>query len=142
VAQQAQNRVAEAVMAAADAEPDPWVGLLAGCRAFLTASLSDSHRRVLLIDAPAVLGWSVWRQQDASASGRQLENALRDLSADGVISIHSVPGATALLSGAMNEAALYIADTEDPMVALTSVWADLERMMAAYRTEGVPPPAP
>lgn len=133
VASRAQHEVAAMVVEAAEAQTDPWAGLLAGCRAFLTASLSDEHRRILLIDAPAVLGWAVWRQQDASASGRHLEGALRELAENGVISVHSVAGASALLSGSMNEAALFIAETDDPSAAFESVWVDLERMLAAFR---------
>jgi len=133
VANRAQQEVADAVSGAANAEPDPWAGLLAGCRAFLTASLSNAHRRVLLVDAPSVLGWAVWRKQDASASGQRLEEALRELSDGGVISIHSVAGTAALLSGAMNEAALHIAESEDASAAFESVWVDLERMLAAFR---------
>jgi AcrR family transcriptional regulator len=133
VAGRAQRGVAAAVVEAADAAPDPWSGILAGCRAFLIASLSDTHRRILLVDAPSVLGWSVWRQQDADASARHLEEALRELSDEGVISIHSVSGTTTLISGAMNEAALHIAESENPDETLESIWIDLERMLAAFR---------
>jgi len=133
VASRAQQNVADLVVDAAEAEADPWAGLLAGCRAFLTASLSDTHRRILLIDAPSVLGWSAWRQQDANASGRHLEEALRELSDDGVISVHSVVGTATLLSGAMNEAALHIAEAENSSATLESVWVDLARIMAALR---------
>lgn len=133
VTAEVQRRVAAAVSGAADEQPDGWHGLLAGCRAFLAAAVADEHRRILLIDAPAVLDWTTWRGQDADASGRHLVEALAALAADGTIRAHSVEGAAALLSGAMNEAALRIAGAPDRGAALDELWPDLERMLTAYR---------
>ena len=62
----------------------------------------------LLIDAPAVLGWNSWRQQDSEASRVHLTQALAELAERGLITLSSVSGASALLSGEMNEAALCI----------------------------------
>ncbi|MEY2849473.1 MAG: hypothetical protein RI885_2140 [Actinomycetota bacterium] len=133
VAAASQAQVAVEVESAADSESDDWSGLLAGCRAFLGATLDDRSRRILLIDAPAVLGWARWRGQDAAASGRHLEEALTTLAAAGVISVASVPGATALISGALNEAALQIAESPDRAAALDTLWPDVERLLEAFR---------
>ena len=73
VAAVAQQRVGQLVSDAADAAGGPWEGLIAGCRAFLDASVAGAHRRILLVDAPAVLGWNTWRAQDAAASGHLLQ---------------------------------------------------------------------
>ncbi|MEO7589486.1 MAG: TetR family transcriptional regulator [Arachnia sp.] len=135
VAARAQLNVAEAVVHAADNEADPWEAMLAGCRAFLTASLAEDRRRVLLVDAPAVLGWNSWRQQDAAASGTLLHGALTDLAERGLIQVGSVAAATALLSGAMNEAALAIADSQDGKLTLDDVMSDLRRMLHGIRSQ-------
>lgn len=133
VAAREQERVADAVVRAADVESDPWEGLRAGCQAFLVASLADQSRRILLIDAPAVLGWSSWRRQDAEASGAHLSDAIEELAHEGVIDVRSSAGASALLSGAMNEAALCIADSDQCDVALEAVLVDLFRMLDGLR---------
>ena len=52
-----------------------WDKLEIGCRTFLTASRGDDTRRVMLLDAPAVLGWEAWRTLDAAMSGRLLARA-------------------------------------------------------------------
>ena len=130
VTAEVQRRVAGEVERAADAETDPWLGFLAGCRAFLSAAVAAGSRRILLVDAPAVLDWSTWRAQDGDASGRHLVEALTALAADGVIEVRSVAGAAALLSGAMNEAALRIADGE---ADLDAVVADLSRLLDGMR---------
>lgn len=128
-----QARVAAAVEQAADAEADPWQGLLAGCHAFLGAAVAGENRRILLVDAPAVLDWSTWRGQDLDGSARHLTEALAELSGAGLLAVRSVEGAAALLSGAMNEAALRIAEAPDPAAELAAVFEDLARMLGALR---------
>lgn len=129
VAAAAQQRVADAVARAADAVTDPWESLVAGCRAFLTASVADTHRRILLIDAPAVMGWSTWRSQDAAASGHHLAEAVAELAAGERLEVHSPEATAALLSGAMNEAVLRIAEAPDRDAALADTWPDLLRLI-------------
>lgn len=136
VAAAAQERVAAAVIDAAQGESDDWAGLRAGCRSFLTASLAAQSRRILLVDAPAVLGWNSWRAQDAQASGAHLTDAITELAEQGVISVRSAAGTSALLSGAMNEAALCIADNDLPGVTLDDVLVDLFRFLDAMRVPG------
>ena len=127
-----QRAVATEVERAAAAETDPWRALEAGCRAFLRASSAPDARRTALVDAPAVLDWNAWRQQDAANSGRLLHGALHELAAAGALA--AAPGAAAaLLSGAMNEAALWIADAADPATATAEAEAVLGRLLAALR---------
>lgn len=128
-----QAAVAEAVERAASAADGPWAGLEAGCRAFLAAGVDPGTRRVMLLDAPAVLGWDTWRRQDSAGSGRLLDDVLAALDAGGALAAPSVPAASALLSGAMNEAALWIAAADDPAAASDEAWAVLEVMLDALR---------
>lgn len=71
-------------------------------------------QRILLIDGPAVLGWDEWRALDDASSGRHLREALEAVIDDGVIAPQPVGPLTHLLSGAMNEAALWLARSDDP----------------------------
>ncbi|MFL1377010.1 MULTISPECIES: TetR/AcrR family transcriptional regulator [unclassified Nocardiopsis] len=137
VLDEVQEEVAAAVAATADAEPDPWDRLTAGCRAFLTAATAPGVRRIMLVDGPAVLGWSAWREMDEANSARHLTEALADLVASGVLPPRPVEPAAHLLSGAMNEAALWLADrpgTGD----LDAVWASLEPMLESLRADRGP----
>ncbi|WP_106584046.1 TetR/AcrR family transcriptional regulator [Murinocardiopsis flavida] len=134
VLRRVQSDVADQVAAAADAEPDTWTQLTAGCRAFLTASSGRSARRIMLIDAPAVLGWNEWRAMDEAASARHLEEALAALVEDGSIPDQPVAPLVRLLSGAMNEAALWIAQSDDPG-ALDATDRALTRLLHALRAD-------
>jgi AcrR family transcriptional regulator len=133
VLHRAQGVVADAVEEAAAGAADPWAALEAGCRAFLTASSAPPVRRVVLVDAPAVLGWQEWRAEDAAQSGRLLLEALTELRHAGLLRDHPVEPAAALLSGAMNEAALWIAARPDPVEATEAVWPALRSMIRALR---------
>ena len=101
----------------------------AGSIAFMRAVVDPAVRRILLVDGPAVLGWADWRQLDAVHSGRLLVDglsALDDLAVD-------PSAAAALLSGAMNEAALWIAAGGAPALAeegLLRIIGSLRRAVA------------
>lgn len=127
-----QEEVGEHVVAAADAVDDPWTAFEVGCRTFLEQSLAAPVRRIVLIDAPAVLGWDTWRTHDAAASRRHLAEALEALVEAGLVDVASVSATTALLSGAMNEAALWTA-SQTGETALEQAWQELRRLLSALR---------
>lgn len=107
VASRLQAEVASAVVAAADAAgPDASAQLHAGSHAFLDAITAAPAVRVLLVDAPAAIGWTEWRRLDAENSAAHLREALAALG----VPAPRLDATTALLSGAMNEAALWLAE--------------------------------
>lgn len=109
-AAQLQAKVAHTVVAEAEAAGEaPTAQLRAGCHAFLDAITSESAAQILLAQAPAILGWSQWRQMDAENSVVHLREAL---AAAGTPQ-HLVEATTAQLSGAMNEASLWIVENNN-----------------------------
>lgn len=136
VLEKVQADIAERVEVAANAaEADNWRQLSAGCRAFLEASLDPQIRRIALIDAPAVLGWEVWREVDAANSARLLQAGLQELADAGQIRALPLVAVAHLLSGAMNEAALWIAGAPDPQIALAEASAGLEALLNGLKKE-------
>ncbi|WP_159765659.1 TetR/AcrR family transcriptional regulator [Streptomyces sp. HM190] len=114
VLEQVQEEVAERIAETADAREDTWEQLVSGCQAFLTVSTDPALQRIMLVDGPAVLGWSEWRAMNETTSGRHLAQVLGDLIEEGTIAAQPVEPLTHLLSGAMNEAALWLAASKDP----------------------------
>ncbi|WP_337830405.1 TetR/AcrR family transcriptional regulator [Pseudonocardia sp. TMWB2A] len=104
VLERVAGRVAGRVVDAAEAVPDPWGRLVAGCRAFLDASTEPSAARIMLVDGPAVLGWARWRELDAESSGRHLVEALADLVERGELAAQPVEPLARLLSGSHERA--------------------------------------
>ncbi|MFF4618870.1 TetR/AcrR family transcriptional regulator [Nonomuraea jabiensis] len=134
VLEQVQQEVAETVARTADVHDDLWTRLTVGCQAFLTASTAPGVQRIMLVDGPAVLGWNEWRAMDEAASARHLADALADLIEEGTIAPQPVAPLTHLLSGAMNEAALWLAGSDDPP-DLPATQAALSRLLEALRSE-------
>ena len=127
------EEVASEIAAAIDkkAEPvgDPLQALIEGTRAFLDACLDPAVRRIYLIDAPAVLGWHRWREIDAPHGLRSLREGVA-----AVLAARPNPGlgvepVTFLLSGAFNEAALWIAEARDEKTARREMDRSLVQLM-------------
>lgn len=88
---------------------DDWSGLVAGCLAFLRDSQEPAYRRIVMLDAPAVLGPRAWRELDDRYTNAPLREVLGSLSESGVVRGLS-PAATAeALSGAMIGLSLWVA---------------------------------
>ncbi len=122
---QLQREIAHRIEHAANQSPDPAVQLRLGCRAFLETALHTEVRRVVLIDAPAVLGWAAWREADAAHAMRSLRQALQALG------VEPLDAATHALSGAMNETALWTASHPRPDVALEEADVAIQRLLDA-----------
>lgn len=115
----------------------PLETLVEGMRAFLDACLDPAVRRIYLIDAPAVLGWHRWREIDAPHGVRSLREgiaAVLEAQPDPALAIEPL---TFMLSGASNEAALWVAEAEDEESARRAVDRTLgeliERLFAPSR---------
>ena len=61
VAEEVEAEIAERIAGAAGVEADPVGALRAGARLFLDACAEPEVERIILLDAPAVLGWEAWR---------------------------------------------------------------------------------
>ena len=107
VAEELQLQVGEEVLSAAETGgADAEQQLRRGCHAFLDAITEAPRARILLLDAPSVLGWARWRRMDAENAAAHLKDGLGQLGYSGQLQ----EAATAQLSGAMNDAALWIAE--------------------------------
>ena len=124
--------VADRVSAAAEQCSDPWDKLVAGCEAFLASNADPEIRQIMLIDAPAVLGWDEWRSMDEASSGKLLVEVLGELIDQGTVAPQPVEPIARLLSGAMNEAAVWLAEADSPN-ALADTLAALRRLLESLR---------
>lgn len=136
VLEEVQQEVAARVVRAAEAAGDPWDRLKAGCAAFVAAGADPEVQRIMLIDGPAVLGWNEWRAIDEATSAKHLAEALAILIGNGTIPAQPVAPLTRLLSGAMNEAALWLARSARPDNDLADTQAALSRLLESLRTHG------
>lgn len=127
VAQVDGEMAARARTASADAGDD-WEQLLAEGAAYIAMALDPEVRRIVLLDGPAFLGDpSHWPSQNACLQATK--QAVGKLIADGIMKNADIEAAARLLCGAALNAALWVADSDDPQSALPKA-IDAFRLMA------------
>jgi AcrR family transcriptional regulator len=109
---------------------DPWELIVTGVRAFLDSCTDPAVRRIALLDAPAVLGWAEWREIDERYGLGLVGFGLQNAMDRGVLAQRPVRPLAHLLMGAMAEAAMVIANAEDPAAARDEVEAPLLALVA------------
>ena len=114
VFEQLEEELCTNIAMAAMAGKDSMAQLRLGCEVFLDAALDPAFQRIVLVDAPAVLGWDVWRELDARYGLGLVTEGLRAAMNDGFITQRPVEMLGHLLLAALNEAALLVAGSEDP----------------------------
>ena len=128
-----QAQIADNILDAANKEPDKWNQLIAGCRAFLESCIDPKIQRIAIIDAPSVIDWNTWRKVDSVHGLSLLKSTLSDLRNDGVIETGSLDALAHLLSGAMNEAALWIIQSENHKKSLDESMEMIETMLNSFK---------
>lgn len=92
----------------------PLDAMVAGIEAFLDECAEPELRQIALHDAPAVLGWERWREIGAANGLGLIEASLAAAIEAGEIRDLPVKPMAHLLLGALDEAAMLVARTEDP----------------------------
>jgi AcrR family transcriptional regulator len=121
VVEELEADLADQVATAAMAGTDPVDELRRGCLAFLDACLEPAMRRIVLLEAPAVLGWDAWREIDARYGLALVRSGLAGALGQVGLDAAAVDPLAHLLLGALNEAALLVATAEDPVRAREEV---------------------
>ena len=124
-----QREITERIDERATRKRDVFDALLAGCDAWLDACLDAEVQRILLLDGPAVLGWQRWNEIDASFGAGSLRKGIEAcIAADRLVEVDA--GAlTHLLSGAMNQVALLLAQSADGRRLRRSAGRTLHRLL-------------
>ena len=112
---------------------DPWELMVKGVGAFLDACTEPAVMRISLLDAPAVLGWEQWREIDARHGLGLVSFALQNAMDRGLLAPQPVSPLAHLLMGAMSEAAMVIANSEDPEAARHEVERPLLALLEGLR---------
>ena len=123
------QRVADAV---AGFDPADSTGmLLAGAGAWLDASTEPDLQRIVLLDGPSVLGWGRWREICLRHTVGLIAAFLQDGIDRGNLAPQPVQALTHVLVGAVDEAALYIAQADDGPAARADMDLVLRRLTLA-----------
>jgi AcrR family transcriptional regulator len=128
------RELVEGVAQTALKEPDPWERLLAGCDAFLDACVDPALQRIVFLDAPSVLGWREWHEAAEAASALGvIEFGLQGAIDAGLVRIGQVSVFAHLVLGALNEAGMFIAHSDDPAKARDEVAVAMRELLDGMR---------
>jgi AcrR family transcriptional regulator len=131
VAETVHAEIAQRITAGAQADgpTDPMAALHAGVQRFLEVCADPAVERIVLLDAPAVLGWQAWRDLADRYGLGLLQHALQAAIDAGAITPQPVVPLAHVLIGALNECALYVARAEDPAAARQECTAILQQLL-------------
>lgn len=113
-----ETRVGNEVVAAAAGTADPVAGLRAGCLAWVRLAGDPVVQRILLIDAPSVLGWQRWRAMEEAHALGLMKAALQEIADDGRLPQGLVNMFAHALLASVNEVALLVARSDQPDAAM------------------------
>jgi AcrR family transcriptional regulator len=108
---------------------DPVESLRAGCAAWLRISLDPRVQQIALVDAPAVLGWSRWRELDEQYTLGGVRRSLQRLADSGRVPAAQVDALANMLLAAVGEAALLIVQAADPEATLADGLAAFDTLL-------------
>lgn len=136
VVEDLEREITDEVATAIEAAPDVVTGMGTALEVFLTACLRPEVRQISLTDAPAVLGWQVWREIEAEHGLGLLVSVLSRAIEDGVVTPLPVRALAQLVLAAVMEAAHMVAEAADPAVARAEAQQVLGTWFAALLRTG------
>lgn len=92
---------------------DPWEQLVIGCQAFLEIAQQEDLRRLVFIEAPAVLAADTLVEFDQYGFGLLYESIQRVVD-EGKLNTIDAEGFAHLVNGSLNELAAWVAQSDDP----------------------------
>ena len=114
---------------AAQGSADGVEALKAGCLAWIKLARDPAISRIVLIDAPSVVGWRRWREIDAEHSFGVVKAGLRAAAKRDLLPEQSIEPVAHILLAALNELAQVIATSQDSKRAEREAIAAFELLM-------------
>jgi AcrR family transcriptional regulator len=109
-----ENDVGLRVMEAAEATTDPNAALRLGALAWVHLAGDPVVQRVLLVDAPAVLGWERWRALEERHALGLIKAALGAIAEQGDLDAALIDVLSHVILASINEIALLVARSDHP----------------------------
>jgi AcrR family transcriptional regulator len=112
---------------------DPWERAMNGIRHYVEICLDPSYQRIVVHEAPVVMGWERWREAEDHFSFGLVRAAIQALVDGDVIEDLPVEVSARLLFGALTAGATVIARADDPKKAGAEVSTTIVRMLERLR---------
>ena len=128
---------ARAVSEAVAGHTDPWQQALAGLRAFLDVVQQPTYRRVVILEGPAVLGWTRFREQAERSTFTTVLEIVRSVlrSGDAAPDDALVETFARIFFGAMSSAGEAVSTSDDPNAAAARVETAIGFILAGMQAQ-------
>ena len=130
VAEDVETSVGAQTLAAASGSDGPVAALRAGSLAWIRLAGDPVVRRILLIDAPSVLGWERWRTMDEGRTLGAMRMMLQAVSDAGRLPAGLVDPFAHMILAALDEITLVIARAPDSGAAVAEGRAAVEELLS------------
>jgi AcrR family transcriptional regulator len=130
VYEQLEAELAERSVRAAMGGTEPLDRLRGGIDAYLDACLDPAVQRIVLLDGLSVLGWEQWHALGSKYSFLVLKLGLEAAMASGAIAERESEPLTHLVQGALIQAGMVLARSEDPERARPQIGAEIHHLLA------------
>jgi AcrR family transcriptional regulator len=114
---------------------DSWERLSAGLHGFLESACEPEVQRVMLLDAPVVLGWQTLRAIEERNSFALINEMVREAIAERVIDDQPVAELTHMVVAAVEEGALLVAHARNPAKARQRAAKVLDRLLLSFAVQ-------
>jgi AcrR family transcriptional regulator len=118
VLEELETDVGRRTVEAAAGATDPTAALRAGCLEWVKIARDPVVQRILLIDAPSVLGWDRWRALEERHALGLIKEVIGMIAEQGGLATELVDVFSHVILAAINEIALLIARSEQPDTAM------------------------
>jgi AcrR family transcriptional regulator len=117
-------------VATAGGETDPIKILELGFNAFLDQCVNPEVQRIVMLDAPTVLGWDTWHELDERYAFGTIKAVLTIAAESGRVDAEAVDSLTHLLVGAVMQAGMVVARADDPAAARQLLGESFARLVS------------
>lgn len=112
---------------------DPWTGIVDACRTYIEIHTDPTVERIVLLDARAVLKPDAWRRVDGQWGAVMFRGAFRRAMNRGVFVALPLNTLAMIVTGALAEACLLVADADDPEAARTEALRVVVQLLEGLR---------
>jgi AcrR family transcriptional regulator len=137
VVEDMESELVERIEAAGAAVREPWKRLRAMCRAYLDCCRDPSLTRILVLEAPLVLGWKTWCSLEQKYEVEAFARCLKDAGAAGFTPAappEAVETLAQVILGALTTGARVIATAADPDAARKQVEKTIQHLLAGLHS--------
>ncbi len=124
-----EDEVGREILTAIGDLTDPVEALRGSCLAWVRLAGDPVVQQVVLIDAPAVLGWQRWREKETDYALGSLKAGLQAIADVGRLPADMVDPFAHVLLAAVNEIALLVAGADDAEAAIRQGEATIDEVL-------------